>query len=144
MQTDQWGRQKGAVGLVKPGQGVQRDFLEEGVNEVAQRMADPGRRIGTTSGREERLVPLLGGVSRWVGPLQRRTGEAAECSSPVWTGAWGGIRSHASAPGALLLPSTALLCFSVSPGLVGDLPFVAAAVGGSRSPTKPVSSGEEM
>lgn len=78
MQTDQWDRQKGTAGLVKPGEGVQRDFLEEGVNEVVQRMANPGRRIRTTSGREERLVLLLGGVSRWVGPLQGRTGEAAE------------------------------------------------------------------
>ena len=114
MQTDQWDRHKGTVGLVKPGEGVQRDFLEEGVNEVVQRMADPGRRIRTTSGREERLVLLLGGVSRWVGPLQGRMGEAAECPSPVRAGAWGGIRSQASAPGALLLPSTALLCFSGS------------------------------
>lgn len=107
MQSDQWGRQKGAVGLVKPGEGVQRDFLEEGVNEVVQKMVDPGRRIRTTSGREERLVLLLGGVSRWVGPLQRKTGEAAECSSPdrpESVGRTSGIRSQASAPGSLLLP----------------------------------------
>lgn len=31
---------------------------------------------------------------------------------------------------------------SVSPGLAGDLPFVAAAVGGSRSPTKPIIVGQ--
>lgn len=141
MQTDQWGGQKGAVGLVKPQEGVQRDFLEEGVNEVVQRMVDSFRKIRTTSGREERLVLLLGGVSWWVGPLQRRMGEAAECSSPDRPESMGrtrvsDLRLRPLAP-----------CFSreppcsASPGLA-DLPFVAAPVGGSRSPTKPVSSGQ--
>ena len=83
------------------------------------------------------------GVSQWVGPLQRRDGEkAAECSSPAWPEGLG--RTWISDLGLRpIVPhfSPELPC-SVSPRLAGELPFVAAAVGGSRSPTKPIFLGQ--
>lgn len=53
------------MGLAKPGEGVQRGFLEEGVNEMVQRVVDTGRGIRTSPGQEERLVLL----SIWCVPV---------------------------------------------------------------------------
>lgn len=54
MQSDQWGQQKRVVGLSKPGEGMERGFLEEAVNEMVRRAAAVGRGIRTSSGQEER------------------------------------------------------------------------------------------
>lgn len=84
-----------------------------------------------------------------MGPLQGKDGEKALV---YFSSAWPEGMRRPSTSDLRLWPlvtrfSLELPC-SVSPGLAGDMPCVAAAVGGSRSLTKPIffraARGEEM
>lgn len=100
---DQWGKQKGAVGLAKPAEVTERGFLEEGVNAMVQRatMWAEGsecsqgikRDVDTleSHGIRELIFPSIWCV-QWVGPLQGRDREKAlEYSSPAWPEVMGGL-----------------------------------------------------
>lgn len=85
MLSDQWGQQKGAVGLAKPGEGMERGFLEEAVNEMVRRAAAVGRGIRTSSGQEERSAcpsapwdKELVLPSIWCVPVDGTTGAGGE------------------------------------------------------------------
>lgn len=125
---DQWGEHKGAVGLAKPAEVMERGFSEEGVNEMVQR---------APVWAEELECPQ--GIKRGVDALQPHGWRAGPpfhlvCSgdgAPSGEGwgegscvfflclAWGyektfNVRSQTLAPGDPFLPWTALLCFSRS------------------------------
>lgn len=135
IQSDQRERRR-AVGIAKLGEETKRGFKEEGLNKMVLWAADVGTGI-------RHLMPHR--VESWSFPLVCPSGgatpgrageEAFECSSPVQLQVWGrlGCRISGFCPWCPISPWSALLF----PGLAGELPFVAAAVGGSRNPTKPV------
>lgn len=70
---------------------------------------------------------LPGGISQGKGPLQGGLGRRLLTILAQAGEGLGGVGRGALSP--------------VPPGLAGDLPFVAAAVGGSRSPAKPIYLG---